>query len=162
MSEALKTKTALTTHRNARLIQGSSAQEREQAAARVALAMGKRLMRVDLAQVVSKYVGETEKNLQRLFDRAEHANAILFFDEADALFGKRTEVKDAHDRYAGEENRLYKIEVHDSGRTVLLGTAQKNDSLARSKAALPLQFKWSRSQTPERSNERSKHHKWPP
>ncbi len=58
---------------------------------------------VDLAQVVSKYIGETEKNLDRVFEAAETANAVLFFDEADALFGKRSEVKDAHDRYANLE-----------------------------------------------------------
>jgi len=52
---------------------------------------------------VSKYIGETEKNLERIFNAAEHANAILFFDEADALFGKRSEVHDAHDRYANIE-----------------------------------------------------------
>jgi SpoVK/Ycf46/Vps4 family AAA+-type ATPase len=52
------------------------------------------------SQVVSKYIGETEKNLDRIFREAQTSNAILFFDEADALFGKRSEVKDAHDRYA--------------------------------------------------------------
>ena len=61
------------------------------------------LFRIDLSQVVNKYIGETEKNLKRLFDAADAADAILFFDEADALFGKRTEVKDAHDRYANLE-----------------------------------------------------------
>jgi SpoVK/Ycf46/Vps4 family AAA+-type ATPase len=58
------------------------------------------LFRIDLSSVVSKYIGETEKNLARLFDAAECGNAILLFDEADALFGKRSEVKDSHDRYA--------------------------------------------------------------
>jgi len=61
------------------------------------------LYRIDLSQVVNKYIGETEKNLKRLFDAADVAEVILFFDEADALFGKRTEVKDAHDRYANLE-----------------------------------------------------------
>lgn len=61
------------------------------------------LYRIDLSQVVNKYIGETEKNLRRLFDVADSADLILFFDEADALFGKRTEVKDAHDRYANLE-----------------------------------------------------------
>ena len=61
------------------------------------------LYRIDLSAVVSKYIGETEKNLRRLFDAAEHGGAILFFDEADALFGKRSEVKDSHDRYANIE-----------------------------------------------------------
>ncbi len=61
------------------------------------------LYRIDLSQVVSKYIGETEKNLHHIFEEAETAHAILFFDEADALFGKRSEVKDAHDRYANIE-----------------------------------------------------------
>jgi SpoVK/Ycf46/Vps4 family AAA+-type ATPase len=61
------------------------------------------LYRIDLSQVVNKYIGETEKNLRRLFDAAEDGGAILFFDEADALFGKRSEVKDSHDRYANIE-----------------------------------------------------------
>ncbi len=61
------------------------------------------LLRVDLSQVVSKYIGETEKNLRRVFDAAENGGAILLFDEADALFGKRTEVRDSHDRYANIE-----------------------------------------------------------
>ncbi len=61
------------------------------------------IYRVDLSQVVNKYIGETEKNLRRIFDAAELSDCILFFDEADALFGKRTEVKDAHDRFANIE-----------------------------------------------------------
>jgi hypothetical protein len=61
------------------------------------------LYRIDLSAVVNKYIGETEKNLRRLFDAAEESGAILFFDEADALFGKRSEVKDSHDRYANIE-----------------------------------------------------------
>ncbi len=61
------------------------------------------LYRIDLSQVVSKYIGETEKNLRRVFDAAEEGGVILFFDEADALFGKRSEVKDSHDRYANIE-----------------------------------------------------------
>jgi SpoVK/Ycf46/Vps4 family AAA+-type ATPase len=61
------------------------------------------LYRIDLSAVVSKYIGETEKNLRRVFDSAEGSGAILLFDEADALFGKRTEVRDSHDRYANIE-----------------------------------------------------------
>ncbi|MEP7300221.1 MAG: AAA family ATPase [Caldimonas sp.] len=61
------------------------------------------MYRIDLSQVVNKYIGETEKNLRRIFDAAEVADCLLFFDEADALFGKRTEVKDAHDRFANIE-----------------------------------------------------------
>ena len=61
------------------------------------------LYRIDLSAVVSKYIGETEKNLRQVFDVAEDGGAILFFDEADAIFGKRSEVKDSHDRYANIE-----------------------------------------------------------
>ena len=61
------------------------------------------LYRIDLSAVVSKYIGETEKNLRRVFDAAEEGGAVLLFDEADALFGKRSEVKDSHDRYANIE-----------------------------------------------------------
>ncbi|MFO1418209.1 MAG: ATP-binding protein [Methylotetracoccus sp.] len=64
---------------------------------------GREVYKVDLSMVVSKYIGETEKNLANLFDKAEHKDWILFFDEADALFGKRTQVRDAHDRYANQE-----------------------------------------------------------
>ena len=69
----------------------------------LASALRQDLYRIDLSAVVSKYIGETEKNLSMAFDAAERAGAVLFFDEADALFGKRTEVKDAHDRYANIE-----------------------------------------------------------
>ena len=73
------------------------------------------LFRIDLSKVVGKYIGETEKNLRRVFDAAELSGAILLFDEADALFGKRSEVKDSHDRYANIEidyllQRLEKFE----------------------------------------------------
>jgi SpoVK/Ycf46/Vps4 family AAA+-type ATPase len=61
------------------------------------------LFRIDLSAVVSKYIGETEKNLARVFDEAEDSGAILLFDEADALFGRRSEVRDSHDRYANIE-----------------------------------------------------------
>jgi SpoVK/Ycf46/Vps4 family AAA+-type ATPase len=73
------------------------------AAAVLANELDRDLYRVDLSPVVSKYIGETEKNLRRLFDAAEDSGAILFFDEADALFGKRSEVKDSHDRFANIE-----------------------------------------------------------
>lgn len=59
--------------------------------------------RIDLSKLISKYIGETEKNLSSLFERATNKNWILFFDEADALFGKRTDINDSHDRYANQE-----------------------------------------------------------
>ncbi|MET9271390.1 ATP-binding protein [Kribbella sp. NPDC003557] len=73
------------------------------AAGVIAHELGLDLYRVDLSAVVSKYIGETEKNLRQVFDAADHGAAVLLFDEADALFGKRTEVRDSHDRYANVE-----------------------------------------------------------
>jgi SpoVK/Ycf46/Vps4 family AAA+-type ATPase len=85
------------------------------------------LYKVDLARVVSKYVGETEKNLSRIFAEAEDGNAILFFDEADALFGKRTEISDAHDRYANIETSylLQRMEEY-AGVVVLASNLREN------------------------------------
>ena len=85
------------------LFAGDSGTGKTLAAQVVATDLGLDVFRVDLATVVSKYIGETERNLDRIFGAAEGSNAILFFDEADALFGKRSEVKDAHDRYANIE-----------------------------------------------------------
>jgi len=85
------------------------------------------LYKIDLATVVSKYIGETEKNLARIFAEAETSNAILFFDEADALFGKRSEVRDAHDRYANIEISylLQRMEEYD-GVVILASNLRKN------------------------------------
>jgi hypothetical protein len=83
------------------------------------------LKRVDLSAVVSKYIGETEKNLRRVFSAAERANAILFFDEADALFGKRTEIKDAHDRYANQEVAYLLQRLEDFEGMAILATNGK-------------------------------------
>ncbi|MGB9176689.1 MAG: AAA family ATPase, partial [Methanoregula sp.] len=85
------------------LFAGESGTGKTMAAEAIAYELALDLYRIDLSQVVSKYIGETEKNLRRLFDAAEDGGAILFFDEADALFGKRSEVKDSHDRYANIE-----------------------------------------------------------
>lgn len=85
------------------LFAGESGTGKTMAAEVIANALDLDLYRIDLSAVVSKYIGETEKNLRRLFDAAEDGGAILFFDEADALFGKRSEVKDSHDRYANIE-----------------------------------------------------------
>ncbi|MDJ0509145.1 MAG: AAA family ATPase [Crocosphaera sp.] len=85
------------------LFYGSSGTGKTMAAAVIANALNVDLYRIDLSAVVSKYIGETEKNLRRIFDAAETGGAILLFDEADALFGKRTQVKDSHDRHANVE-----------------------------------------------------------
>lgn len=85
------------------LFAGESGTGKTLAAEAIANEVGLDLYRIDLATVVSKYIGETEKNLKRLFDVAEASGAVLLFDEADALYGKRSEVKDSHDRYANIE-----------------------------------------------------------
>lgn len=89
--------------------------------------LGLDIFRIDLSQIVSKYVGETEKNLEKVFNEAAKTDAILFFDEADAVFGKRTEVKDAHDKHANVETGylLQKIEEYDG--LVILATNLKSN-----------------------------------
>lgn len=89
--------------------------------------LGLELYRIDLSRIVSKYIGETEQRLSELFSEAENSGAILFFDEGDALFGKRTEVKDAHDKYANLEAAylLQRIEAYD-GVTVLATNLLQN------------------------------------
>lgn len=89
--------------------------------------LGLDLYRVDLSRVMSKYIGETEKNLSRLFDEARASGAVLFFDEADALFGKRSEVRDAHDRYANVEigYLLQRMEEHEGA--AILATNRLGD-----------------------------------
>lgn len=87
----------------ATLFAGESGTGKTLAAEVLANALGLALYRIDLSAVISKYIGETEKNLRKVFDAAEDIGAILLFDEADALFGKRSDVKDSHDRYANIE-----------------------------------------------------------
>jgi SpoVK/Ycf46/Vps4 family AAA+-type ATPase len=102
------------------LFAGPSGTGKTMAAEIIAGELGLSIFKIDLSAVVSKYIGETEKHLRRLFAEAEQANAILFFDEADALFGKRSEVRDAHDRYANIEVAylLQALEEH-AGVTIL-------------------------------------------
>jgi Cdc6-like AAA superfamily ATPase len=95
---------------------------------------GKAVFRIDLSRVVSKYIGETEKNLSRLFDKAENKNWILFFDEADALFGKRTDIRDAHDKYANQEVAYLLQRIESYNGLVILATNQRgniDDAFAR-------------------------------
>jgi SpoVK/Ycf46/Vps4 family AAA+-type ATPase len=93
----------------------------------VAHALGLELYRIDLASTVSKYIGETEKNLERIFQAADQGDAVLLFDEADALFGKRSEVHDAHDRYANVETSylLQRLEAYE-GLAVLTTNMRGN------------------------------------
>ena len=86
------------------------------------------LYRIDLSQVVSKYIGETEKNLRRVFDAAEEGAAVLLFDEADALFGKRSEVKDSHDRYANIEVS-YLLQRMESYRGLAILTSNRKNAI---------------------------------
>jgi hypothetical protein len=85
------------------------------------------IYRIDLSQVVNKYIGETEKNLAKVFDEAQRSKVVLFFDEADALFGRRSEVKDAHDRYANIESGylLQRLETYE-GLAILATNLPKN------------------------------------
>ncbi|WP_194775033.1 ATP-binding protein [Pararhodonellum marinum] len=87
----------------------------------------KDIYRVKLSKVVSKYIGETEKNLSKIFEKARDGDAILFFDEADALFGKRTEVKDAHDRYANQEVSYLLQQVEQHPGWVIFAAQTKNN-----------------------------------
>jgi len=109
------------------LFAGASGTGKTMAAEIIASDLGLELYKIDLASMVSKYIGETEKNLDRVFTAAREANAILFFDEADAIFGKRSEVKDAHDRYANIEvgYLLQKMEEYD-GVVILATNLRKN------------------------------------
>ncbi|GFO54782.1 hypothetical protein GMSM_17890 [Geomonas sp. Red276] len=95
---------------------------------------GRDVFRIDLSRVISKYIGETEKNLARLFDKAQHKEWILFFDEADALFGKRTEIRDAHDKYANQEVAYLLQRIESYPGVVILSTNQRgniDDAFAR-------------------------------
>lgn len=109
------------------LFAGPSGTGKTMAAEIMAGELGQDLYKIDLSTVVSKYIGETEKNLARIFGEAETSNAILFFDEADALFGKRSEVRDSHDRYANIEISylLQRMEEYD-GIVILATNLHKN------------------------------------
>jgi SpoVK/Ycf46/Vps4 family AAA+-type ATPase len=87
----------------------------------------KDVYRIDLSQVVSKYIGETEKNLEKVFQKAESRNWILFFDEADALFGRRTSVSTAHDRYANQETSYLLQRIEDFDGLVILASNNKTN-----------------------------------
>ena len=104
------------------LFTGSPGTGKTMAAEVIARALGLDLYRIDLSQIVSKYIGETEKNLDRIFRAAENSNAILFFDEADALFGKRSEVRDSHDRYANIEIAYLLQKMEDYAGISILAT----------------------------------------
>ena len=89
--------------------------------------MGRDLYRVDLSSIVSKYIGETEKNIGRVFDAAEAADPVLLFDDAEVLLGKRTDVKDSHDSYAHIELNYLFREIEDFGGLSILSTKGRGD-----------------------------------
>ncbi|GCF15385.1 ATPase AAA [Haloarcula mannanilytica] len=109
------------------LFSGPSGTGKTMASEILANEAGLDLFKIDLASVVSKYIGETEKHLKRIFDEAEHSDALLFFDEADALFGERSEVSDSHDRYANVEVSylLQRMEEHD-GAVIMTTNLEEN------------------------------------
>jgi hypothetical protein len=110
------------------LFSGASGTGKTMAAEVLANELQLDLYRIDLSQVVSKYIGETEKNLRRVFDAAEQGGAILLFDEADALFGKRSEVKDSHDRYANVEIS-YLLQRMEAYRGLAILTTNLKDAI---------------------------------
>jgi SpoVK/Ycf46/Vps4 family AAA+-type ATPase len=111
------------------LLAGGDKDQRTAAAEVIARETGLDLHRIDLANVIAKYIGETEKNLRRVFEDARSTGVLLFFDEADALFGNRTEVKDSHDRYAQIQiDFLFQIlEAHPGGVIFTANTSEKLD-----------------------------------
>ena len=108
------------------LFAGDSGTGKTMAAEVIANDLRLNLYRIDLSSVVSKYIGETEKNIRRVFDAAENGGAVLLFDEADALFGKRSEVKDSHDRYANIEINYVLQRMEAYSGLAILATNMKN------------------------------------
>ena len=109
------------------LFAGSPGTGKTMAAEVLAAELGLPLYRVDLSQVVNKYIGETEKNLRRVFDACEASDMIVLFDEADALFGRRTQVRDAHDRYANLEVSYLLSRMERAKGLTILATNRKDD-----------------------------------
>ncbi|MCY4365527.1 MAG: ATP-binding protein [Chloroflexi bacterium] len=109
------------------LFVGSSGTGKTMAAELIACSLDLDLHRIDLSNIVSKYVGETEKNLEAIFRRAQEANRILLFDEADALFGKRAEIRDSHDRYANLEVSYLLQKMEEYQGIAILNTNLRNN-----------------------------------
>ena len=112
------------------------------AAAAIVKSLDRDLYRINLSAVISKYIGETEKNLDRVFDRAQSDEAVLLFDEADALFGKRTEVKDSHDRYAKIELNYLLAKLEAFRGIAVLSRRRTSDSPQKSRRIRYLLVKW--------------------
>ena len=106
---------------------GPSGTGKTMAAQVLARSLDMELYRIDLAGVVNKYIGETEKRLKQVFDACERSNVLLFFDEADALFGQRSQVKDAHDRYANIQIDYLLQRMEQFNGIAILATNRKGD-----------------------------------
>jgi hypothetical protein len=128
------------------LFAGDSGTGKTMAAEVIANELRMNLYRIDLSAVVSKYIGETEKNLRKLFVAAKHGCAILFFDEADALFGKRSEVKDSHDRYANIEINylLQMMEAYQGLAILATNDEEKLDKAFERRIRFKVQFPFPR------------------
>jgi SpoVK/Ycf46/Vps4 family AAA+-type ATPase len=134
------------------LFSGHSGTGKTMAAGILARELDRDLYQIDLATVVSKYIGETEKHLRRIFDTAERSGAILLFDEADALFGKRSEVRDSRDRYANLEVAylLQKMESY-RGIAILTTNMQKSmDTAFQRRLRFAVQFPFPEAESRER------------
>ncbi|HUL63341.1 MAG TPA: ATP-binding protein [Burkholderiaceae bacterium] len=109
------------------LFSGASGTARTLAAQWLATSLGVDLFRIDLSSVVSRYIGETEKNLEKLFGEAQRSQSVLLFDEADALFGKRTKAKDSHDRYANIDVNYLLQRLESYSGIAILATNSKQE-----------------------------------
>lgn len=108
------------------LLTGTDGTGKTLAASWISTNIGTDLYRVDLSSVASKYIGETEKNLDRAFNSTNESGLVLFFDEADALFGKRSEIEDAHDRYANIEISYLLERLEQHGGIIVLSTSSSD------------------------------------
>jgi len=142
------------------LFSGPPGTGKSMAAEVIARELGLDLYKIDLSRVVSKYIGETEKNLDRVFAAAESSNAILFFDEADSLFGKRSEVRDSHDRYANVEVSylLQKMEEYEGLAILASNLRQHLDQAFLRRLAFTVHFPFPDETSRLRIWQRS----WPP
>jgi SpoVK/Ycf46/Vps4 family AAA+-type ATPase len=109
------------------LFTGPNAADKAAVIAQISRESGRELYRVDLRATITEFIGETEKNLNRIIDDAQQRNAILFFDEADALFSKRTEVKDAHCRFANIETSYLLQRLETFPGLAILVTNERHD-----------------------------------
>ena len=124
------------------LFHGPSGAGKTMAALAIARELDRQVLRIDLSSVISKYIGETEKHLDAVFEDAKQSGAVLLLDEADALFGKRTEVRDSHDRYANIEVAylLQRIENHEGVAILTANTRQNIDEAFMRRLRFVIEF----------------------